>query len=141
MKLVLLSTLLIFLASCTDPVIGVPGGKLKGEQTSVPQSWGSVPDVVQLEMRPDDPYSINIWAVVSNGNLYIATREANWLPFIRANDMVRVRMDRKVYDLSAAEVTSEDEKLAVGEAYVGKYDYETSPEDLGVANVFRLTAR
>jgi len=92
-------------------------------------------------MRPDDPYSINIWAVVSNDNLYIATREANWLPFIRANDMVRVRMDRKVYELSAAEVTSEDEKLAVGEAYVGKYDYEMSPEDLGVANVFRLTAR
>ncbi|MBL6690779.1 MAG: hypothetical protein ISP91_10340 [Pseudomonadales bacterium] len=141
MRLFTIFTFMLFLCACTDPVIGVPGGKLKGEEIKAPDSWSSVPDVVQLEMRPDDPYSINIWAAVANDTLYIATLDAKWLNFIREDNRVRVRMDRKIYRLAASEVTGEEEKLAVGEAYTDKYDYEMSPEDLTVANVFRLTPR
>ena len=141
MRLFPIITFVLFLCGCTDPVIGVPGGKLNGDEITAPERWGSVPDVVQLEMRPDDPYSINIWAAVANDTLYIATREAKWLSFIREDKRVRVHMDRKIYRLAASEVSGEEEKLAVGEAYTNKYDYEMSPEDLTVANVFRLTPR
>jgi len=141
MRLFTIFTFVMLISACTDPIIGVPGGKLKGEEVAAPDRWSSVPDVVQLEMRPDAPYSINIWAVETNDILYIATREAKWLNFIRDDNRVRVRMDRKIYDLTATEVSSEEEKLAVGESYTSKYDYEMAPEDLTVANVFRLTPR
>ena len=129
------------LSGCTGPVIGIPGGKLSGEIVATPTTWGTVPDVVQLEMRPTDPYSINIWAVVSNNRLYVATQGAKWLPFIRSDSRVRVRMDGKIYELRATEVTDKDEKMAAGQVYIEKYDYELSADDLTSANVFRLTPR
>lgn len=141
MRLLLTLLLAFTVTACTDPIIGVPGGKLKGTETPVPDRWGTVPDVVQVEMRPDDPYSINIWAVVSNNTLYIATREAKWLNYLKDDENVRVRMDTSIYELTAIEVTDEDEKLTVGQAYVSKYDYEMDAEDLSVAQVFRLTAQ
>ena len=56
-KLFLLLPLL--LAACTDPVVVIPGGQLSGVVAEAPERWTSVADVVQLETRPSDPYSVN----------------------------------------------------------------------------------
>ena len=133
-------TSLLFLAACTDPFIGIPGGQLKGEATSAPDSWTSVPDVIQLELRPADPYSINIWAVADEGNLYVATTETKWVPFIAENNAVRVRFDGKVYELQAQKVETEAEAMSLSAAYSAKYEYVMSG-DWTELNAFRLVAR
>ena len=128
----------LILSGCADPIINIPGGKLSGEVTPAPATWAGLPDVVQLEMRPTDPYSINIWAVVSNNAVYVATQDARWLPFIRSDASVRLRIDKQIYELNATEVTDREEKTAVGKVYTEKYDYDLNAEDLAKASVFRL---
>ena len=136
-----LIVLLSFLSACSDPIVGIPGGKLKGKVQTPPETWSHVPDVVQLETRPSDPYSINIWAVVSEGNIYVATREAKWVPFIAEDPAVRVRIDRKLYNLSANPVTDVEERLRVAQAYQRKYDYETDDVDAAQTRLYRLAPR
>lgn len=91
MRLLLFALFLI--TACGDPVIGIPGGQLKGKVFPVPDHWGAVPDVIQLEVRPADPYSLNIWGLVDNENLYVATLNARWVPYIAADRQVRVRIN------------------------------------------------
>ena len=132
---------LLTLVGCTDPLISVPGGKLKGEPAAAPASWSSVPDVIQLETRPDDPYSVNIWALVESGNLYLATENARWLAHIRADDRVRVRIEGMLYALRAEKVTEVEEMNRLAAAYKKKYDYEIDTTSFASANAFRLMAR
>jgi len=132
---------LLTLVGCTDPLISVPGGKLNGEPTAAPASWSSVPDVIQLETRPDDPYSVNIWALVESGNLYLATENARWLAHIKADDRVRVRIDGMLYALRAEQVTEVEEMNRLAAAYREKYDYEIESTSFASANAFRLVAR
>ncbi|MFZ8977055.1 MAG: hypothetical protein ACO2Y9_08125 [Pseudohongiellaceae bacterium] len=133
--------LLLTLVGCTDPLISVPGGKLNGEPTAAPASWSSVPDVIQLETRPDDPYSVNIWALVESGNLYLATENARWLAHIKADDRVRVRIDGMLYALRAEQVTEVEEMNRLAAAYKEKYEYEIESTSFASANAFRLVAR
>ena len=133
-------TSLLFLTACTDPIIGVPGGKLKGEPSPLPESWSSVPDVIQVEFRPSNPYSINIWAVVDGGNIHVATTETKWVPFLEADNLVTVRIDGKLYELRAQKVDSEEDAMSIGAAYTAKYDYEMSG-DWTELNAYRLIAR
>ena len=131
---------LLFLTACTDPFIGVPGGQLKGEPSPLPESWSSVPDVIQVEFRPSDPYSINIWAVVDGGNIHVATAESKWIPFLEANNLVTVRIDGKLYELQAQKVDSEEDAMSVAAAYTSKYDYEMTGDWKDI-NAYRLVAR
>ena len=134
--------LILLLTACTDPLISIPGGRLSGEAASVPAKWTSVPDVVQVEFRPDDPYSINIWAVVTDGALYIATQDARWVPMIEANPEVRFRVDEKVYEMKAVRVTDETRAQTIGKTYEQKYDYTMdADQSLASADVFQLVPR
>jgi hypothetical protein len=132
---------ILCLASCTDPLVMIPGGKLSGEAASVPESWSSVPDTIQFEVRPSNPYSLNIWGVVDNSNLYVATVDAKWVPFVAADADVRVRIDGKLYELNATLVSDADELKAVAAAYVVKYDNDPSDNWVDTGQAYRLTAR
>ena len=134
-------TLITLLASCTDPIVTVPGGKLKGNVSPVPESWLPVPDVIQFEVRPSNPYSVNIWGLVDNSNLYVATVDAKWIPFIAANSSVRVRIDGALYELNATRVNNDDELSSVAAAYVTKYDNDPADNWVERGQVFRLTVR
>jgi hypothetical protein len=133
-------TSLLLLAACTDPLIGVPGGKLKGELSPLPDAWSSVPDVIQVEFRPSNPYSINIWAVVDGGNIHVATTETKWVPFLEANNLVTVRIDGKLFELQAQKVDIEKDAMSLAAAYTTKYEYEMS-DDWTELNAYRLVAR
>ncbi len=133
-------TTLLFLTACTDPFIGIPGGKLKGETSQLPAALASVPDVIQVEFRPSNPYSINIWAVVEGGDIHIATTATKRVPFLEANNLVTVKVDGKLYELQAQKVNTEEEATALAAAYTEKYDYEMSG-DWTELNAYRLIAR
>ena len=136
-----LLSLTILLTGCSDPLVGIPGKALSGDTVAIPESWTDVPDVVQLELRPSEPYSINIWAVTANNHLYVATEGTKWIPFISEDNRVKVRMDSSLYELVATLAIDPEERRSVGNAFVTKYDYELSEEDMTNMQVFRLTAK
>ena len=101
----LLTALACLLATgCGGPFLVFPGGALSGEVADQPvEDWSFVDDAfLDLETRPDDPYSVELNYVVRDGQLYIDPAEGRrWLDHIRADPRVRVRFGGKVYPLKA----------------------------------------
>ena len=90
-----------------------------------PASWSFTDAVttVQLETRPADPYSVNIWVIAMDPNLYIhagANRSA-WVEHIEADPKVRVRVEDSIYELAAARVDAQEEFDRFSDAYEKKY--------------------
>ena len=61
------------LCSCSGPFAVFPGGALDGPVEPTPQSFAFAQDAgtVQLETRPEDPYSVNIACAVVGDALYV----------------------------------------------------------------------
>ena len=130
----------IVLSACTEPLVTIPGGRLKGEVASPLASWDAVDDVVQLEMQPTDPYSVNVWAVTTGGQLYVGTGNTRWAVMLSADPAVRFKSGGKVYELTAETVHAESELAAIRQAYADKYDY-TITNDGEDMRVYRLANR
>jgi hypothetical protein len=89
---------------CGGPFLVFPGGSLSGEAISQPVTdWSFATDrFIDLEVRPDDPYSVELNYIVRDGKLYIDPAEGrNWLDYIREDPRVRVRFDKKIYPATA----------------------------------------
>ena len=136
---------LVLLAGCGNPIATLPGGALDGVTTPVPADWSSVADVktIQVEFRPQDPYSHNIWSVGIERDLYIATsaKGTRWTPFVAADPRVRARVGSALYELSAVPVTDAAERGRVAAAYGRKYELEGDDNWVGGALIFRLDRR
>ena len=143
-KILVFAACALTLAGCGDPIGPFAGGALSGQSAVPPAAWNGVPDAVQLEVRPADPYSVNVWAVGIGPALYVAGEVAgkNWISYIRADSAVRVRMGDAVYSLAAVEVDDADERRKVVEAYIDKYQEDPADGLSFVASgaVFRLQA-
>lgn len=134
------------------PLGPIPGGRLRGTVVEPPPSeWSQVASVrtAQLETRPEDPHSINIWTGVVDGQLYVTSSlirgpddptERDWVRHVLADPRVRVRVDGRVYELNAVRV--EDSALVerVRAAMIEKYDVEPDAHS-SAAWVFRLVPR
>lgn len=147
-RLLLLGTVVVastLLAGCDEPFIVLSGGALSGEVVEPPADWSAVDhvEIVQLETRPEDPYSVNIWAVALGHDLYVATGEdgTNWTENLRSDPNVRLRADGKIYQLRATPVSDPDERAAVAAAYVRKYDVDADDNWVAVGQIFRLDRR
>jgi len=89
---------------CGGPLLVIPGGELSGDvvQERV-TDWSFVTDhVIDLETRPDDPYSVELNYFVRDGLLYVDPAEGRkWLENIRADPRVRARFGGRIYPLRA----------------------------------------
>jgi len=95
---------LAVVVGCGGPILVFPGGELSGEVVTEPVAdWSFADDTfVDLETRPDDPYSVELNYVVRDGKLYVDPAEGrSWLEHIRADPRCRVRFDGKVYPVTA----------------------------------------
>ena len=137
-RFALLTACLLVVAGCGEPLYTIPGGQLAGPEGEAPAQWSQVPDTFQLETRPAEPYSINIWGVAMGGDLYVATSPegANWTPYIEADPRVRVRFDEEVYPLRAVLVDDADEHARVMAVYEEKYGIGT--DWVATSMMFRL---
>jgi hypothetical protein len=100
-------------AACGGPFLMLPGGVLRGEVVETPVTDWSFVDAshIALEVRPTDPYSVNVGYVVRGGRLYVDPAEGRrWLACIRDDPRVRVRVDGRVYAARATLVTDEAER-------------------------------
>jgi hypothetical protein len=135
----------MLLAGCGGPIITLPGGALKGDPTAAPADWSALADIdtIQVEFRPDDPYSHNIWAVGIGPDLYIATSAdgTRWTPFVAADPRVKARVGTALYDLTAKPVTDSAERTRVGDTYQSKYDIDADDNWVTDAMIFRLDRR
>ena len=90
--------------ACGGPFLVFPGGELSGEVVTEPVTdWSFVTDYfVDLETRPDAPYSVELNYIVRDGQLYIDPAEGRkWLEYIRTDSRVRARFGYKIYPLKA----------------------------------------
>lgn len=136
-------TLVVLLAGCGgEPLWMIPGGKLAGEVSEPPPQW-NVPDVIQVETRPGDPYSINIWAVGIGSDLYIATSGdgTNWSGYLSDEPNVHVRVGDKLHALTAVTVTDPDERARVSAAYVSKYEVDAGDNWVAKGLIVRFDPR
>ncbi len=142
-RLIAISSL--FLVAGCGPFLVLPGGKLDGVTARAPSDWSfsDEVDTVQLETRPEDPYSVNVWAVAMGPLLYVhaGANRSSWVEHMEANSDVRVRVEDKLYDLRASRVESEDEFARFSDAYEEKYGSRPRNENVAEAYLFRLEAR
>lgn len=142
--LTVLSALVLF--GC-EPMGPLPGGPLSGEVQPAPDDWSALGgvEIVQLETRPDDPYSINIWGVGLGKHYYIASGgggESKWVGYIQANPNVRLRIDDSIFELNAVRVTDEAELSRTTKQFYKKYDMESQGDEAAAeAWLFRLARR
>lgn len=95
---------LVACMACGGPMLVFPGGALSGEVVAEPvDDWSFATDsFLDLETRPDDPYSVELNYVVKDGKLYIDPAEGRtWFDYLREDPRVRVRLDGRVYPLVA----------------------------------------
>lgn len=138
----LLLCFLVCLAGCSEPFIVFAGGKLSGDEGVPPDDWSALrsEETFQLETRPGDPYSVNIWAVGIGPDVYIGTGPdgTNWSGYISEDPHVRLRVGNTVYALIARPVSDTAERRTVAHAYAEKYDMDQDENWLKDALVFRL---
>jgi len=99
-SMMFLSGLLVFGIGCGGPMVMIPGGQLSGTVQPVPSDWSFSDefDDVQLETRPSDPYSVNIWGVADGARFYIVSGrglESAWAKHIDEDPNVRLRGRRE----------------------------------------------
>lgn len=135
--------LFLLLSLGCEPIVMIPGGELSGEVVPIPADWKFTDaiDTVQLETRPDDPYSVNIWAVAVGDGLYFATSDTEWSGYIASDPRVRLRADGKIYEMRAAPTDDPEERAAALAALMKKYDFEPDPEQTSSSTLYRLETR
>lgn len=148
MRLAVFATAWLLIASipgCSGPTVLVPGGALEGTTTPVPAEWSFTDEVstVQLETRPADPYSVNIWVIALGPSLYVhaGTNRSAWVEHMEADPNVRLRVGEEIYELTAARVTEQGELDRFADAYERKYDRRPRNETVAEVYLYRLTAR
>jgi hypothetical protein len=98
------SWIFLGLLGCGGPFFAIPGSALSGEVVTEPvEDWSFVDSMfIDLEVRPDDPYSVELNYFVREGKLYIDPPDGRkWFEYLRADPLVRVRFDGKIYPLRA----------------------------------------
>lgn len=133
------------LGGCAGPCVLLPGGALEGPVVGAPQSWAFTDAVktVQLETRPGDPYSVNIWVIALGEHLYVhaGANRAAWVEHLEADPNARLRVGEAVYELAAARVEEQGEFDRFSDAYERKYGRRPRNENVAEAYLFRLRAR
>jgi hypothetical protein len=120
------------------------GGKLSGEDRPAPGEWALDEDfgVVQLETRPEDPYSVNIAYTQLEGRLYIyaGDTETQWVKNMEANPLVRLRLADVVYTLHAERVSDAGEISEFAEVWNNASMFHRDPAELGEVWLYHLVA-
>ena len=75
----------LLLAGCQNPTLLLTGKQLVGPTESVDSfAFAQQFSVLQLEVNPDQPYSVNLRVTVIDGNLYIdASKQRRWYRYLK----------------------------------------------------------
>ena len=130
-----------------EPWGPLPGGRLSGEVApNAPADWSFADEheVVQIETRPSDPYSVNLWGAGVGESFFVAAGEgetADWAHHLLEDPNVRLRVGDTIYELRAVRIQDEAEVTRFMSALRRKYEFEPTEEQRRDAWLFRLDAR
>lgn len=140
----LVAVVLLAIVLGCGPILLLPGGLLEGQSATAPSDWAWTDEIstIQLETRPNDPYSVNIWAVGVDQKLYVhaGVNRSKWVENMEADSSVRVRVNEKIYQLVSSRVEAQAEFDAFSDAYENKYGLRPRNEDVDEAYLFSLRA-
>ena len=116
--------LLVFLFR-SDPIGPLAGKALTGELMNAPATWPTCEkdETLAIEVRPDDPHSVNIWYFILNSSLFVGAfnpKEKEWAMLIDANPKVKVKICDQLFKANAHSVVGYSKEVLVG-ALTDKY--------------------
>lgn len=104
----------VFSVGCQTPILVFSGQALSGRVCETESfAFADQFDLLQLEVRPDAPYSVILRVMVRHGELYIdAAERRRWHTYLKQDSRVRVRIGHCIYPATAvrvdnAEITAE----------------------------------
>ncbi|MCH8819894.1 MAG: hypothetical protein IIB03_06185 [Acidobacteria bacterium] len=103
------AALFVLYLNRTDPWDRVPGKRITGEEVIEPvDDWSFMETStrVTLEVRPSDPYSVDIRAFLHEGVLYLSSLspENRWTQFLIEEPNLRLKVGNKIYKVRATRV-------------------------------------
>ena len=114
------------------PLGPIPGGAFKGPVNPGPHpDWSDLEKVIELEIRPAKPWSLSIWNVVVDGELYLPSASGarrRWTAVAMKEPLVRLRTHGQIYELRLERVTDPALRLRVGQALAKRYGFDP-PQD------------
>ncbi len=94
---------------------------------------------LQLETRPNAPYSVNVWGTTLDNEFYVACRPTSrWLPFVRKTPRVRLRIHGVLYELRAIQSTDPILLDRYFAALLDDYAWSPTDEDRAEAVLLKL---
>lgn len=142
-RTVIVTLLLSATAACS--YIPFSGGALTGTPTPPPADWRTVGDVaiIQLETRPSDPYSVKLWIVAEETHLYVfaGDNHSQWAQNLDADPDARLQIEDKVYELTARQITDQQEFSGFADAWLEKYGSDHTETNVDDVYLYRLAPR
>ncbi len=94
------------LVACQSPVLFFSGGTLSGPTIETDSfSFAAQFKLLQLEVRPEDAYSVILRVRMVDDQLYIdAAKRRRWHRYLKENSHVRVKLGESVYPATAIRV-------------------------------------
>ncbi len=110
------------------PLGPIPGGAFEGPVNPERNpDWSGIEEVIEIEIRPSRPWSLSIWAVVVDGELYSPSGYAarrRWPTVALEDPRVRVRTNGQIYERTLERVTDPQLKERVGRAVAARYGFD-----------------
>ena len=143
-RMIVLATSLM-LGACSANMLPFSSGALEGDEVAPVADWTEIAsvEVVQLESRPADPYSVNLWVLGDGAKLYVFAggTKANWIEHIEVDPNVRLKMGEVIYPLRAQRVTDPEEFEVFAEGWKEKYGRRPWNDDVTDTYLMRLLPR
>lgn len=109
------------------PLGPIPGPELSGSVIEEPVGdWSPIDavKVIQIETRPEDPYSVSTWVARVDEGIYVfaGNEESPWVQNIQDDPRVRIRVEGRIYELRAVKVEDLETKHAFLTSMKSKYE-------------------
>ena len=110
------------------PLGPIPGGAFSGPvNPERDPDWSQVEKVIEVEIRPSKPWSLSIWAVVVDGELYSPSgfgARRRWPSVALEDPRVRVRTNGQIYERTLERVTDPELKKRLAYAVSERYGFD-----------------
>jgi hypothetical protein len=117
------------------PMGPIPGPELSGPMVEEPVadwSWIDAVKVIQVETRPESPYSVSTWITRVGDEIFVfaGNEESPWVRNIGDDPRVRIRIQGRIHECTAERVAELEKKRVFLTAMKAKYenDYGFDPE-------------
>ncbi len=114
------------------PLGPIPGGALSGMVNSDPHpDWSNLEKVMELEIRPARPWSLSIWNVVIDGELYVPSAKGarrRWTAVAVKEPLVRLRTHGQIFERRIERVTDPALCRRLAQALGQRYGFEPPPD-------------